>query len=88
MVVFVFGGNGSLGLVSPCSTDNALFLLRLYIFSMIVRIGSTNSCDNIMHILRNVVSGNQGYATILASKEQSYKTALDKLVQAYKDMAN
>lgn len=46
------------------------------------------SCDNIMHILRNVVSGNQGYATILASKEQSYKTALDKLVQAYKDMAN
>lgn len=55
---------------------------------MIVRIGSTNSCDNIMHILRNVVSGNQGYATILASKEQSYKTALDKLVQAYKDMAN
>lgn len=45
------------------------------------------SCENIMHILRNVVAGNQGYATILAANEQKYETALEKLVQAYKDMA-
>ena len=47
---------------------------------------NSSSCNNMMHIMRNVAEGTQGYASIYASREQSYQTALDKLVQAYKDM--
>lgn len=47
---------------------------------------NSSSCNNMMHIMRNVAAGNQGYATVFAAGEKSYQTALDKLVQAYKDM--
>ncbi|MBR5446661.1 MAG: hypothetical protein IKV57_11095, partial [Clostridia bacterium] len=47
---------------------------------------NSSACNNMMHILRNVAKGNQGYATVYASNEKSYQSALDKLVQAYKDM--
>ncbi len=47
---------------------------------------NSSSCANMMHILRTVASGNKGYATVLAGNISAYQTALDKLVQAYKDM--
>ncbi len=47
---------------------------------------NSSSCSNMMHILRTVASGNKGYATVLAGNLNAYQTALDKLVQAYKDM--
>lgn len=47
---------------------------------------NASSCNTMMHILRNVATGSKGYASILATKEKSYQTGLDKLVQAYKDM--
>lgn len=47
---------------------------------------NSSSCNNMIHIMRTVASGNQGYATVFAANEKSYQTSLDKLVQAYKDM--
>ena len=41
---------------------------------------------HMIHIMRTVAAGNQGYATVFAANQKSYQTALDKLVQAYKDM--
>lgn len=47
---------------------------------------NSSSCNNMMHILRVVTTGNQGYATVFAANQKTYQTALDKLVEAYKDM--
>ncbi len=47
---------------------------------------NSSSCSNMIHIMRTVAAGNQGYATVFAANQKSYQTALDKLVQAYKDM--
>ncbi len=47
---------------------------------------NSSSCANMMHIMRTVANGNKGYATVLAGNLTAYQTALDKLVQAYKDM--
>lgn len=44
------------------------------------------SCENMIHILRNVTDSKKGYATIYAEKEPKYTAALDKLTAKYREL--
>lgn len=47
---------------------------------------NSSSCENMIHILRNVASSNKGYASIYAANEAKYTAALDTLVAKYKEL--
>lgn len=47
---------------------------------------NSSSCENMIHILRNVASSNKGYASIYAANEPKYTAALDTLVAKYKEL--
>ena len=47
---------------------------------------NSSSCENMIHILRDVAKSNKGYATIYAENEAKYTAALDTLVAKYKEL--
>lgn len=47
---------------------------------------NSSSCENMIHILRDVAESNKGYATIFAENEAKYTAALDTLVAKYKEL--
>lgn len=47
---------------------------------------NSSSCENMIHILREVAVSTKGYATIYAENEVKYAAALDTLVVKYKEL--
>ena len=47
---------------------------------------NSSSCNDMIHILRDVVNGNKEYASLYAKNEKKYQKSLDKLVAAYMEM--
>ena len=47
---------------------------------------NSSSCNDMIHILRDVVNGKKDYASLYAKNEAKYQKSLDKLVDAYREM--
>ena len=47
---------------------------------------NSSSCNDMIHILRDVVNCKKDYASLYARNESKYQKSLDKLVEAYREM--
>ncbi len=47
---------------------------------------NSSSCENMIHILRDVAASNKSYSTIYAANEAKYTAAINTLVEKYKEL--